>query len=129
MVSRSNHKLMVSGDTPQPGLPKGSASVCPAEDSPASGVYNCAKVKGEIMQLSVRFFALYRERAGCGLAPVVAPDGATVADLVGIVRQRFPTLAPPEVQIVVAVNEEYADPDTVLREGDEICLIPPVSGG
>ena len=47
MVSRWNQKLMVSGDTPQPGLPKGSASVCPAEDSAASGVYNCAKVKPE----------------------------------------------------------------------------------
>lgn len=81
------------------------------------------------MQLSVRFFALYRERAGCGLAAVELSDGATVADLVGAVRQRFPRLAPPEAPIVVAVNEEYAEPDAVLREGDEICLIPPVSGG
>ncbi len=81
------------------------------------------------MQLSVRFFALYRERAGCSLASVEVSDGATVADLVGAVRQRFPRLAPPEAQIVVAVNEEYAEPDAVLREGDEICLIPPVSGG
>ena len=81
------------------------------------------------MQLSVRFFALYRERAGCGLASVEVAAGATVADLVGAVRQQFPRLAPPEVQIVVAVNQEYAEPDTLLREGDEICLIPPVSGG
>ena len=81
------------------------------------------------MQLSVRFFALYRERAGCGLASVEVAAGATVDDLVGAVRQRFPGLAPPEVQIVVAVNQEYAEPDTILREGDEICLIPPVSGG
>jgi molybdopterin converting factor small subunit len=49
--------------------------------------------------------------------------------LVGAVRERFPGLAPPEVQIVVAVNEEYAEPETVLHPGDEICLIPPVSGG
>lgn len=81
------------------------------------------------MQLAVRFFALYRERAGCNLAPVEMPAGATVADLVTELRRQFPRLAPPEVSIVVAVNAEYADPDTPLHPGDEICLIPPVSGG
>lgn len=81
------------------------------------------------MQLTVRFFALYRERAGRSAATVETPAGATVADLVGLVRQQFPRLAPPEAQIVVAVNEEYAEPDTALHPGDEICLIPPVSGG
>ena len=85
--------------------------------------------RGSDMELSVRFFALYRERAGCGLTSVEVSDGATVTDLVSAVRERFPRLAPPEVQIVVAVNEEYAEPETVLRPGDEICLIPPVSGG
>ena len=81
------------------------------------------------MELSVRFFALYRERAGCGLASVAVPEGATVADLVASVRTLYPRLAPPDVQIVVAVNEEYADPETPLHANDEICLIPPVSGG
>ena len=81
------------------------------------------------MQLTVRFFALYRERAGCGTATVAVDEGATVSDLVAAVRQRFPRLAPPEVSIVVAVNQEYAESDQRLQAGDEICLIPPVSGG
>lgn len=81
------------------------------------------------MQLEVRFFALYRERAGCSTATVGVLDGATVADLTSAVRRLYPRLAPPEVNIVVAVNAEYASSDTVLRPGDEICLIPPVSGG
>lgn len=81
------------------------------------------------MELSVRFFALYRERAGCSVAPVSVPEGSTVADLVVAVRQLFPRLAPPDVSIVVAVNEEYAEPEALLHSGDEICLIPPVSGG
>ena len=81
------------------------------------------------MELSVRFFALYRERAGCSVSKVAVPEGATVADLVASVRTLYPRLAPPEVQIVVAVNEEYAEPETLLRENDEICFIPPVSGG
>ena len=81
------------------------------------------------MDLVVRFFALYRERAGCRTTGVELPQGSTVADLTDEVRRRFPLLAPPEVQIVVAVNADYAEPETILRQGDDVCLIPPVSGG
>jgi molybdopterin converting factor subunit 1 len=81
------------------------------------------------MQLDIRFFALYRERAGRNLFSLELPPGASVQEMVLEVRRHFPNLAPPDVQIVVAVNAEYAEPDTVLQAGDEICLIPPVSGG
>ena len=81
------------------------------------------------MQLDVSFFAIYRERAGRNQFSLELPQGANVEDMVSEVRRHFPNLAPPEVQIVVAVNAEYADPDTILRTGDEVCLIPPVSGG
>ncbi|MCH8892084.1 MAG: MoaD/ThiS family protein [Chloroflexi bacterium] len=81
------------------------------------------------MELNVRLFALYRERAGRNSIPVVVPEGATVADLTDEMRRRIPNLAPPEVQIVVAVNTDYAGPDVVLQPGDDVCLIPPVSGG
>ena len=50
-------------------------------------------------------------------------------DLTTEVRRRYPGLAPEEVRIVVAVNTDYAEPETVLKERDEVCLIPPVSGG
>ena len=91
--------------------------------SPANSCYNRA------MELAVQLFALYRERAGVRRFELTLPDGATVSDLTAAVRQRFPMLAPPEVDIVVAVNTDYADPETVLQPGDEVCLIPPVSGG
>ena len=81
------------------------------------------------MELVVRFFALYRERAGRNTFLLQLPEGATVADLAEEVRRHFPMLAPPGVQIVVAVNAEYAEQDMLLRQGDEVCLIPPVSGG
>jgi molybdopterin converting factor subunit 1 len=81
------------------------------------------------MELLVRFFALYRERAGLNESPFDLPEDATVADLTDEVRRRFPTLAPPQVNIVVAVNADYAEPETVLKPGDDVCLIPPVSGG
>ena len=81
------------------------------------------------MLVDVNFFALYRERAGCNRCQVEVPDNGTVNDLTLAVRERFPGLAPPGVNIVVAVNTEYADPEQPLASGDEICLIPPVSGG
>ena len=81
------------------------------------------------MELVVRFFALYRERAGRSTYSVQLPEGATVADLTSEVRREFPMLAPPEVQIVVAVNADYAEPEETLHPGDDVCLIPPVSGG
>ena len=81
------------------------------------------------MELNIRLFALYRERAGRSTVSVVVPDEATVADLTDEVRRQLPNLAPPEVKIVVAVNTDYADPEVVLQPGDDVCLIPPVSGG
>ena len=81
------------------------------------------------MQFDVRLFALYRERAGSSIVTVDVPDGATVGILSDAVRALHPRLAPPEVRIVVAVNAEYADDDQALNPGDEVCLIPPVSGG
>ena len=81
------------------------------------------------MEIPVRLFALYRERAGCSTISLEVPDGATVAEMTHEVRRRFPQLAPPEVQIVVAVNADYAEQDLVLQPGDDVCLIPPVSGG
>ena len=81
------------------------------------------------MELAVRLFALYRERAGVRNFRIELPEGSTVADLTDTVRVKYPMLAPSSVKIVVAVNADYADPDHVLRSGDDVCLIPPVSGG
>ncbi len=81
------------------------------------------------MELTVRLYALYRERAGTREFAIDLPDGATVSDLTDAVRVLYPRLAPPDVKIVVAVNADYAEPEDVLKPGDDVCLIPPVSGG
>ena len=52
-----------------------------------------------------------------------------MADMTLEIRKLFPRLAPPEVKIVVAVNADYAEPEDFLHQGDDVCLIPPVSGG
>ena len=77
------------------------------------------------MKVNVHFFALYRERAGRNQIALELGPGATVSHLVGEIRRLFPDLAPPTVDIVVAVNAEYADPALALLDGDDIALIPP----
>lgn len=76
------------------------------------------------MRVQVRLFAGLRERAGTGELELELPDGALVAD--ALERMRTVTEGVP---VVMALNHEYVDAATVLRGGDEIALIPPVSGG
>ena len=74
------------------------------------------------MELTVRLFAGLRERAGSPTVTVSLPDGPTVADLLAAMD------LPPR-SCVVAINREYASADAVIGPGDEVALIPPVSGG
>ncbi|MGH2955143.1 MAG: cyclic pyranopterin monophosphate synthase MoaC [Solirubrobacterales bacterium] len=82
------------------------------------------------MNIDVRLFALLRDRAGRDSITVELDDGATVADLLDAAA-REPGLDGllPALPVRAAVNREYADPDAVLSPGDEVALIPPVSGG
>ncbi len=81
------------------------------------------------MQVNVRLFAVYRERAGRNELRVELPAGATVADLVRLVDESHPGLCFSPNAMVVAVNQEYAQRTHRLQPGDEVALIPPVSGG
>lgn len=80
------------------------------------------------MLVTVVFLASYRELTGTTSARVALAAGATVAELVAQVCAQFPDL-PNAERIVVAVNNEYREPDFILDDGDEVALIPPVSGG
>ena len=76
------------------------------------------------MRVTVRLFAGLRERAGFGSRTLELEDGARVEhvwDALGLGEQ------PPG--LLYAVNRAYADAGAALAEGDEVALIPPVSGG
>jgi MoaE-MoaD fusion protein len=77
------------------------------------------------MEVTVRLFAMLRERAGAREVTLELPDGARISDALAALRD----VAPPELPLVMAVNREYARDDRVLDPGDELALIPPVSGG
>jgi MoaE-MoaD fusion protein len=76
------------------------------------------------VRVRVKLFAALRERAGAGERALELPDGARTGDV-------WPALElgdePPG--LLYAVNRVYADADRKLGEGDEVALIPPVSGG
>lgn len=76
------------------------------------------------MVVHVRLFAALRERAGRDQLELELPDGARVCDALAAVDE----LA-RDLPLVLAVNREYAAADQTLHPGDELALIPPVSGG
>ena len=76
------------------------------------------------MVVTIRLFAMLRERAGAGEIELDLPDGARVRDAL----DRLDDLA-GGLPLVMAINRDYADADSELRPGDELALIPPVSGG
>jgi MoaE-MoaD fusion protein len=72
---------------------------------------------------------MQREQAGTRHLDLALPDGATVEDAWrGLVAQ-FPVLAPGRASVRFAHNGSYAPAETPLADGDEIAMIPPVSGG
>jgi molybdopterin synthase catalytic subunit len=77
------------------------------------------------MRIEVRLFAGLRERAGVASRSVELPDGARVSD----VWAAFPELGDEPAGVLYARNMEYVDRDDALGDGDELALIPPVSGG
>lgn len=75
------------------------------------------------------FFAGYREAVGSPSVSLTFSEGATVGDVAKRVSIQYPGLPKKFHRIVLAVNEEYRPHDFRLSEGDEVALIPPVSGG
>jgi molybdopterin synthase catalytic subunit len=76
------------------------------------------------VRVVVKLFAALRERAGWPEREVDLPDGALLGDLWGTLD-----LGPEPAGLLYAVNREYAELGRVLADGDEVALIPPVSGG
>ncbi len=77
--------------------------------------------------MHIRLFASYRESAGTNRLDTTLPAGATVADLLTALTPQLPSLG--RTRGLVVVNQEYVTPDARLCDGDEVALIPPVSGG
>lgn len=81
------------------------------------------------IHVRVRLFAIQREQAGTRSVELDLPSGATVEDAWAALVERFPALAPGRPSVRFARNGAYAEAGDVLADGDEVVVIPPVSGG
>ena len=81
------------------------------------------------MDVRVRFFAMLRDAAGLEECWVVLGPGARGVDAKTLLVQRYHRLDGLIGSTRLAVNQEYQPWETLLHEGDELALIPPVSGG
>jgi molybdopterin converting factor subunit 1 len=85
--------------------------------------------EGVAMQLNVLLFAGLAERAGGRDIRVELGEATTVRELLKTIAERYPALAPMLDSCFVSINQEFALPDQTVRPGDEVALLPPVSGG
>ena len=82
-----------------------------------------------LMQVQVRYLGMLRDLAGRDGESVEVAEDAPLGDLYAKLLERIPQLVEFRHAIALAVNYEYSNAETQLREGDEVALIPPVSGG
>jgi molybdopterin converting factor subunit 1 len=81
------------------------------------------------MKISVLFFGLAHDLTGFEREQVEVAEGERLQHLRLLYEQRFPRLRELSGSLLTAVNQEIAEPSLVLREGDEVAFMPPVSGG
>ena len=81
------------------------------------------------MQVHVLFFGLLKDLAGKTADEVELDEGASVHDVLRYYRAKIPAFEKCVSSLALAVNQRYAGPDTKLNPGDEVALLPPVSGG
>lgn len=83
-----------------------------------------------MVTVTIRLFAILRERAGSSSLQLELPEGATVATALAALGREGPLAGVIDrLSVQMAVNRNYADGDTPLHASDELALIPPVSGG
>jgi molybdopterin converting factor subunit 1 len=77
----------------------------------------------------VLFFATLRDKTGIREVVIEYPAGSLIADIKMKLLDMYPNLGPSMETIIVAMNHEFAFDDSVVQDGAEIALFPPVSGG
>jgi MoaD family protein len=82
-----------------------------------------------MMKVRVQFFSQLRDLAGVSELDVDLAEEATVADLLEKIYERTPTLRAHDKTTLVGAGVEFVDRKYVIKQGDEISIMPPVQGG
>jgi MoaE-MoaD fusion protein len=81
------------------------------------------------MQIRVLFFGMLKDLAGKPSESLSLPENATLKDVLDHYEQAIPQMKATTTSLAISVNQEYAGLATRLKPGDEVALLPPVSGG
>lgn len=81
------------------------------------------------MKVRLLFFAVLRDITGVAGRDLTLAEGTTAREVWQSLRSSYAKLADYTQPPMIAINETYATPDDVLRDGDELAFIPPVAGG
>jgi len=81
------------------------------------------------VKVKVLLFARLRELVGGEAVELELPEGATVGEIWGTLQDRAPALRAYPGPPLMAVDQDYARPETVVSDGEEVAFFPPVSGG
>jgi len=86
-------------------------------------------VSSDRVHVRLLTFASIQDIVGSREIDVELPSGSTVRDLLAHLEEIYPRIAGYRSILLTAVNEEYANPETTIADGDEVAVFPPVSGG
>ncbi len=80
-------------------------------------------------RIKVLLFATLRDRAGSKSLELEIPDGTTVQGLKEQIAHQYPTLSEAMKTVLISINREYAFDESIVADGAEVAMFPPVSGG
>ncbi len=81
------------------------------------------------MRVRVLFFGMLKDMVGTSSETIELPEEASIRDVLSHYETKIPRLRDTLPSTALALNQQYAKADSALKSGDEIALLPPVSGG
>ncbi len=81
------------------------------------------------MKIKVLYFSSIKDKLKKKEDLLDISENTTLEDVISLLKEKYPEIAESLDKSMFAVNEEYADKDKILKEGDTVAVIPPVSGG
>lgn len=81
------------------------------------------------IRIHLLYFAFVKDKTGVEFDLLELPSDTSVKSLIKIILEKYPGLGNIVDMIQISVNYKIVDVDTILKDGDEIAFLPPISGG